>query len=203
LSLVAVIGFGKFDAVMGGDLSGFDTGEYEDIESSVADKVGQVEVYKVHHHCSRYSTNDKWLSVVKPKVGIISASGKIGFNHGHPTKECLDRLHNAGVKTYWTEEGGGAKPKPEWDVVAGNIVVEAEPIGNEFKVTYNWSRTDTYSVWESAATQPTESTYSWSKKSNVYHYAGCRYVSNINPANLEKGNSPPPGKELHKGCPVP
>ena len=127
LSLVAVIRFGKFDAVMGGDLSGFDTGEYKDIESSVAGKVGQVEVYKVHHHCSRYSTNDKWLSVVKPKVGIISASGTIGRNHNHPTQECLERLHKAGVKTYWTETGGGAEPEPGLDVVGGNIVVEAEP----------------------------------------------------------------------------
>ncbi|MCJ7645698.1 hypothetical protein MUO65_02155 [bacterium] len=203
LSLVAVIRFGKFDAVMGGDLSGFDTGEYKDIESPVAGKVGQVEVYKVHHHCSRYSTNDKWLSVVKPKVGIISASGTIGRNYNHPTQECLERLHKAGVKTYWTEPGGGAEPEPGWDVVAGNIVVEVEPSRDDFKVTYNWSRTDAYLVWGSATPQPVEPTYAWSKKSNVYHFSGCRYVLNINPENLERGNSPPPEKELHKGCPTP
>jgi beta-lactamase superfamily II metal-dependent hydrolase len=204
LSLVAVIRFGKFDAVMGGDLSGYDTGDYKDIESSVADKVGQVEVYKVHHHCSRYSTNDKWLSVVKPKIGIISASGNIGRNHNHPTAECLERLHKAGVKTYWTEPGGGAGPEPEWDIVGGNIVVEAEFNQNEFRVTYNWSRTNTYPLWESTGTQPeTEPKYAWSKKSNVYHYAGCRYVSNISPDNLQRGDTPPPGKELHKDCPKP
>lgn len=209
LSLVAVIRFGKFKAEMGGDLSGFDTGDYKDIESSVAGKVGQVELYKVHHHCSRYSTNSTWLSVTKPKVGVISASGTIGKNYNHPTEECLERLHKAGVKTYWTEPGGGAEPEPGLDVVGGNIVVEVEPNKDEFKVTYNWSRTDTYAVWGSTSTSipststPTESTYAWSKKSNVYHYSGCRYVSNINPTNLVKGNSPPPGKELHKGCPTP
>jgi hypothetical protein len=202
LSLVAVIRFGKFDAVMGGDLSGFDTGGYKDIESSVADKVGQVELYKVHHHCSRYSTNEKWLSTVKPKVGIISASGTIGRNHDHPTWECLERLHIAGVKTYWTERGGGAEPEPEWDVVGGNILIEVEPSKDEFRVIYNWSRTDTYPVW-GVPVVATELTYSWSKKSKVYHFSGCRYVSNINPENLEKGNSPPPGKQLHQGCPTP
>jgi beta-lactamase superfamily II metal-dependent hydrolase len=203
LSVVAVIHFGKFDAVMGGDLSGFDTGSYKDIESSVAGKVKQVEVYKVHHHCSSYSTNDTWLSVVKPKVGIISASGTIGRNHQHPTQDCLERLHKGGVKTYWTEAGGGAEPTPGWDVVGGNILVEVEPNKDEFKIIYNWNRTDTYPVWESTSTvSSTELSYAWSKKSNIYHYAGCRYVSNINPENLEMGSSPPPGKELHQGCPT-
>jgi len=82
LSVDAVIHFGKFDAEMGGDLSGYKTGNYEDIESVVAGKMNQVEVYKVHHHCSRYSTNDKWLSTIKSKVGIISASSTIGKKCG-------------------------------------------------------------------------------------------------------------------------
>lgn len=202
LSLVAVIRFGKFDAVMGGDLSGFNKSGYKDIESSVAEKVGQVEVYKVHHHCSRYSTNEKWLSVVKPKVGIISASKDKGRNHHHPTQECLQRLHSADVKTYWTEKGDGGEPNPQWDVVGGNIIIEVEPNSNEFKVTYNWSNTKTYLVWESPTTSTsTEFPYAWSKNSDIYHYADCKYVSNINPSNLERGSTPPSGKRLHQGCP--
>ncbi len=51
-SLLAKIDFGDFDAVIGGDLSGFDTSRYKDIETSVASSVGPVEVYKVHHHGS-------------------------------------------------------------------------------------------------------------------------------------------------------
>lgn len=203
LSLVAAIHYGDFDAVMGGDLSGFDTGNYEDIESLVADAVGQVEVYKVHHHCSRYSTNDKWLSVVKPKVAIISASGTIGRNHGHPTEDCLERLHKAGAKCYWTEPGGGADSEPGWDTIGGNIVVEVEPNSADFSVICNWSRTDTYPDWEATSTQtPRESKYAWSKKSSVYHFSECSYVGNISPANLERGESPPAGKRLHSGCPI-
>jgi competence protein ComEC len=201
LSLVSVIRFGKFDVVMGGDLSGFNANAYKDIESIVADKVGKVEVYKVHHHCSSYSTNDKWLSVVKPKVGIISASGNIGRNHHHPTQECLERLHKSNVKTYWTEAGGGADPEPSWDVVSGNIVVEADPNKDEFKINYNWNHTDTYPLWESASTTvATDTIYAWSKYSKVYHYVGCKYVSNISPANLVKGSTPPAGMKLHENC---
>jgi beta-lactamase superfamily II metal-dependent hydrolase len=202
LSVDAVIHFGKFDAEMGGDLSGYKTGNYEDIESVVAGKMNQVEVYKVHHHCSRYSTNDKWLSTIKPKVGIISASGTIGKNYNHPTDECLERLHKAGVKTYWTEIGSGAEPDPEWDVVGKNIVIEAEPNSDTFTVNYNWSKTDTYPVWEAANPTPAkEETYAWSKNSKTYHYIDCSYVSKINPANLEEGKTPPAGKKLHEGCP--
>lgn len=148
LSLVSVIRFGKFDAVIGGDLSGYNKSGYKDIESLVAGKVGKVEVYKVNHHCSKYSTNDKWLSVVSPKVGIISASAMIGTNYHHPTQECIDRLHNANVKTYWTERGDGATPNPKWDTVSGDIVVEAEANKSEFKVIYKEQNTDTYTLWD-------------------------------------------------------
>src|SRR5512138_2932042 len=54
LSLVALVSFGALDIVMGGDLSGFTERNYKDIESAVALKMHQVEVYKVHHHCSQY-----------------------------------------------------------------------------------------------------------------------------------------------------
>jgi beta-lactamase superfamily II metal-dependent hydrolase len=199
LSLVAVIKFGKFDAVMGGDLSGFNTLQYKDIESSVAQKVGQVEVYKVHHHGSNHSSNPKWLETIKPKVGIIS----VGQNtYGHPTAQTLKRLHDAGIKTYWTEKGNGESPDQEHDVVGGNIRVEVKPKAEEFNVISSWNRVDTYPVWE--AETPKEVSrlvYAWSKKSGVYHRANCKYVSNIDPENLERGDTPPEGKELHKGCP--
>lgn len=207
LSLVSLIEFGKFHAVMGGDLSGYNTGDYKDIETTIADKVGTVEVYKVHHHCSAYSTNDKWLKATTPKVGIISASPKFGKkDYGHPTEECLERLHKGNVKAYWTEAGTGGDPDPLWDKVGRNIVVEADPTKRNFTVTYAWNHTDTYQLWETDSQKPHVSqdqqvnTYAWSKNSNIYHYADCKFVSNINPANLVKDTTPPSGKKLHENC---
>jgi beta-lactamase superfamily II metal-dependent hydrolase len=133
-SLVAVIQFGSFRAVMGGDLSGLDKGQYRDIESLVADKMESVDVYKVHHHGSDYSSNSAWLKKIKPKVGIISVGD--GNNHGHPVAGCLKRLHDAGVKTYWTGKGNGAKPQ-EHDVIGGNIRIEVQPNADEFQVICN------------------------------------------------------------------
>jgi hypothetical protein len=112
----------------------------------------------------------------------------------------LERLHAAGVKTYWTQVGEGVEPEPGYDTVGKNIVVEAAPGSSTFTVTYGFGQMDTYPMWgaiDSAATP----TFAWSKKSKVYHFAGCKYVHNISPANLEKGNSPPAGKTLHVGCP--
>jgi beta-lactamase superfamily II metal-dependent hydrolase len=146
LSLVAVVHFGRFDAEIGGDLSGYHTTTYDDVETSVAPMVGQVEVYKVHHHGSNYSSNDMWLSTIRPKVAIVSSG--TGNSYGHPTQACLDRLHHVQTKTYWTESGAGATPVNGQDTVAnGAVLVEAEPGGRNFTVTYGSSKTDRYASW--------------------------------------------------------
>ncbi len=185
LSLVAVVHFGSFTAEFGGDLSGFQTDNYQDIETSVAPLVGQVQVYKVHHHCSRYSTNDTWLATIKPQIGIVSAGD--GNSYGHPTAECLERLHKAGVKTYWTETGNGADPDPAFDTVAGNVLVQVAPGAPSYTVTHAGANPETYPIAAGAAsgaaggsTSRTGSTpvsqpqYAWSKSSSVYHFANCR-----------------------------
>lgn len=146
LSVVAVVRFGALDLLMGGDLSGFKDSSYEDIETLIAKSVGQVEVYKVHHHGSAYSSNAYWLSIIKPKIGVISAGN--GNSYNHPTLACLNRIHAAGVKTYWTESGAGVAANPQWDVVGGNIIVEIAPGNDRFTVSYNnRSNSDTYLTW--------------------------------------------------------
>ncbi len=130
LSLDAVVHYGDFDAELGGDLSGVATADYLDIESGVAPLVGQVEIYDAHHHCSRYSTNGTWLDVTRPKVGIVSAGN--GNTYQHPTAECVERLHEAGVQLYWTERGNGVEPDPSLDSVCGNIAVTVGPADRFF-----------------------------------------------------------------------
>lgn len=202
LSVVAVIHCGAFAAEVGGDLSGYQTNSYLDIESSVAPKVGHIQVYKVHHHGSAYSSNDTWLSTTTPIVGIVSTGD--GNRYSHPTAECLERLHHAGVKTYWTEQGNGVAPEPGFDVVGGNIVVETSPGSSTFTVRHNATQVDTYSFTGGAAPPPpppAATQFAWSKLSKVYHYATCSYVANISPANLARGDAAPAGKHLHAGCP--
>lgn len=65
--LVFVLHYGQFDAMFGGDLSGQNTSSYRDVETALAQDVGQVEVYKVHHHGSRNNSNSNLVSQIKPK----------------------------------------------------------------------------------------------------------------------------------------
>ncbi len=135
-SVVLRLSYGDFDAVLGGDLSG-DLG----VEAAVGPLVGDVEVYKVHHHGSATSSYDAWLSATTPEVGLIS----VGSNtYGHPTAAALDRLHARGVKTYWTERGSGASPAGGWDKVGGTILIQADPgVGAAYTVSGS-GFTDTY-----------------------------------------------------------
>jgi beta-lactamase superfamily II metal-dependent hydrolase len=206
LSLAVEVSFGSFREEIGGDLSGDNTTMYQDVETPVAPDVGKINVYKVHHHCSSHSTNEVWLEDTQPAVGIISTGD--GNSYGHPTADCLERLHTHNVKVYWTETGNGAEPEPGIDVVGGNIVVEVAPNAPSFTVTYEGSRIDTYSLSgpganPAGAPSPAAKTakYAWSKNSSLYHYANCRFVQNVSPANLEQGDTPPRDKTLHKDCP--
>jgi len=224
LSLVALVTFGKFKVEIGGDLSGEPkiqhfgptTVEYKDIETSVAPNIGHVDVYKVHHHCSSFSSNDTWLTTTHPTIGIVSAGDNNTF--GHPSPDCLERLHVHGVKLYWTENGKGGEPEEGLDVVGGNIVVEVAPQAATFSVTSAGSHVDSFPVTGDGTvanptppppvTTPTPNpphvpTFAWSKSKGTkqFHFANCKYVKNISPENLERGDTPPAGRTRHKGCP--
>lgn len=211
LSVACVVTFDNFNLFLGGDLSGINGGGFADIETGIAEEVGRVEVSKVSHHGSKYSSNEQFVRTLKPEVGIISVGTKAtGNTYKHPTDVCLGRLHDAGINTYWTEEGEGVKPVPGKDIVGGNIVVEVPPQSNEFTVTYSNNKKETYPMWETysvttVVTPPPDKTkakYAWSKNSSFYHYSNCLWVTKIKPQNLETGSTPPEGKTLHKGCPV-
>ncbi len=121
-SMVMKVSYGSFQEVIGGDLTG--TGA-TDVESTIGPQCGDVEVYKVHHHGSLYSSNDNWLNAITPEVGIIQVGD--GNSYGHPTADALNRMHAHSVHTYWTQTGAGATPDPTWDKVGGTIVVQADP----------------------------------------------------------------------------
>jgi beta-lactamase superfamily II metal-dependent hydrolase len=124
LSVVLKVSYGEFDEVFGGDLPGSTSGSYKDIETTVGPQVGVVEAYKVHHHGSSTSTNVAWLNAIQPKVAVISMGN--GNSYGHPTSAALGRLHNANVKTYWTETGNGVAPNASYDRVSnGQVIISA------------------------------------------------------------------------------
>jgi beta-lactamase superfamily II metal-dependent hydrolase len=72
LSLSVLVSFGGFCEEIGGDLSGEQTSMYQDVETPVVADVGELDVYKVHHHCSAHSSNAAWLKATQPTVAVIS-----------------------------------------------------------------------------------------------------------------------------------
>jgi competence protein ComEC len=96
----------------------------------------QSNILKVGHHGSRTSTSDAFLARVRPDYAFISVG--IGNKYGHPHKETLGRLVNAGAKIYLTTEGtqsltipapDKARPGPGRPIIrVGDTVQEAQDI---------------------------------------------------------------------------
>ncbi|MBC2579110.1 MBL fold metallo-hydrolase [Clostridium sp. DJ247] len=83
------------------------TGDAENISEKEMLSKGyslKADVLKVGHHGSTSSTTSEFLSAVAPQYAVISV-GK-GNDYGHPAQTTLDKLKNAGVTVYRTDECG-------------------------------------------------------------------------------------------------
>ena len=100
-SIVQKFTRGDWEMITGGDLSGRDVTRafgpmrvsYHDVESVIAKDIGDVEVYRVHHHGSKNSSNDCFMQVLHPEVSILST----GMNsYHHPAMRVYDTLKKMG-----------------------------------------------------------------------------------------------------------
>ncbi len=114
-SVAMVVECNGFQFFVGGDLSGVTGSGYTDIETSVAPEVGDVEIYRVNHHGSRFSTNQAFLDSLDPEVSIISVGGN---SHGHPDTGVVRRLAETSVVYQTGDEDG--------NVVDGDIVIQTD-----------------------------------------------------------------------------
>jgi len=99
MSLVLKGSFGQFDFLLTGDV-----GEKEELELVNQRRLSEVELLKVAHHGSRYSSSQVFLRQVSPEVAVVSVGGRNRF--GHPTEAVLDRLVEVGAKVVRTDEKG-------------------------------------------------------------------------------------------------
>jgi beta-lactamase superfamily II metal-dependent hydrolase len=77
-----------FDLATCGDINGTEAGSRSDVETAVAPSIGDVEVAKVNHHGSSFSSNTTYVSTLSAEVSIISV-GKNSF--GHPSATVVAR----------------------------------------------------------------------------------------------------------------
>jgi competence protein ComEC len=98
-SVVVHLDFYQTDLLYTGDI-GFST-ESGLIDASV---LKPVDLLKVAHHGSAYSTSSDFLAAVAPQDSVISVG--TGNPYGHPSDETLTRLISSGTKLFRTDLDG-------------------------------------------------------------------------------------------------
>lgn len=94
-----ILQYGAFRHFIGGDISGFSSGSYQDLESSLADSLakydqsiftdsagnaigkGHICSFKVNHHGSQESSNPWFLYTLSPRVAFISCGAASKYDH--------------------------------------------------------------------------------------------------------------------------
>lgn len=103
--LAWLLQYGAFSYLTSGDLSGFNNGNYVDMETPMIQQVATLSgsahvcACKLNHHGSRESSNPYFLSIIQPRTAVISVGDKKYGNNYHPHEEVIEDLE-----------------APQWDV---------------------------------------------------------------------------------------
>lgn len=98
-SLVIKLKYKGFDALFTGDIQ-------QEGEQRVKESYMDIDVLKVAHHGSPYSTTKDFIDMIKPEYSIISVGKN---NYGHPSEDVIERLNQAGSTIFRTDENGGIR----------------------------------------------------------------------------------------------
>lgn len=99
MSIVGLLFWGDFEVLLTGDI-----GQAEELALKRMGVLKKVEVLKVAHHGSKFSSSEKFLEEVRPNEAVIMVGSKNSF--GHPTEEVLMRLERVGSRIWRTDEKG-------------------------------------------------------------------------------------------------
>ena len=110
-AVVMDFSYGDFNALFTGDIG--EEEEREMLKNGLATKgltfraqgetLGSIDVLKVAHHGSKYSSSLDFLKAVRPALAVI----EVGKNsYGHPTAETLGRLREVGAQVLRTDQDG-------------------------------------------------------------------------------------------------
>ena len=130
---------GRFELVTGGDLSGYDVSRrfgpngisYNDIETDIAEAIGDIEVYRVNHHGSKNSSNPCFIKVLNPEVSIFST----GMNsYGHPDPRVYNALKKMGQVYITSGADEDFYEQMKDDILEGDIDIVVSPSGKTYTV---------------------------------------------------------------------
>ncbi len=93
-----------FTATLGGTTALLEGDAERPAEKRVVEEHPEAMLLKVAHHGSASGTSADLLRTVHPRYAVISVGARNVY--GHPRREVLERLQQAGVKTYRTDAQG-------------------------------------------------------------------------------------------------
>lgn len=96
-SVVFELTYGNRTFLFTGDIEG-------EVESDLFPYLQPVDVLKVPHHGSHYSSTEELLNRLRPHYAVISAGKRNRYHHPH--KEVLERLQSTGAEILRTDERG-------------------------------------------------------------------------------------------------
>lgn len=128
-----------------------------------------VDIPKVGHHGSSSSSSSLFIKSVGPKIAVICCGQ--GNKYGHPHQETIALLQNLGIEIYRTD-------------LNGTILIKTDGIDYQNFTEKKPIRAPPVVKTETKTTETQEYKYASSKKSEVFHYITCSYVSKIKPENL-------------------
>jgi competence protein ComEC len=153
------------------------TGPNEVAVGGICARGPPIDVLKVAHHGSRYSTSAAFLVETRPHIAVIC----VGVNsYGHPAPETLRRLRAGGIPVYTTWKNGNIR----FNVSAGGAMSvsfgrSSQPVTKASPASGNASGSaaagDGASARSSTASGGTIVYVTTS--GDCYHVAGCRYLS--------------------------
>ena len=110
-SISTLIEYNDFDYLVSGDLTGggsTSTAKTPDVETYVAQMVGDVDVVQLDHHGSTTANNQTFLSALKAEVAFAQTGENNTF--GHPNRETANKFLNTPDTTGTTFGGTGVPP---------------------------------------------------------------------------------------------
>ena len=105
---VIMVRYGELDALFTADI-----GEATELALVVRGVLKKVDVLKVPHHGSKYSSSKSFLEAISPVVAVISVGAKNSY--GHPTSDTLMRLDAVGARVLRTDQLGTVEIVTEGD----------------------------------------------------------------------------------------
>ena len=128
-----------------------------------------VDILKVGHHGSSSSSSPLFIKSVGPKTAVISCGQ--GNKYGHPHQETISLLQSLGIEIYRTD-------------LNGTILIKTDGIDCQIFKEKESIRASPVAKIKTKTTETQEYKYAASKKSEVFHYITCSYVSKIKPEIL-------------------